>query len=165
MPQKANKYSNEVLSLHQPGQVVCEYGFLFFRKVTQHLCRKIKTMNPIHQTAKDFAVTAVKLGKRLQTQEREFNISNQLIRSATSISANLHEARSAESLKDYTHKVFIAFKEASETKYWINLLHETEYIPTEEFNELNKQIRAIGATLYALSTAMRKKLQNEKNSK
>jgi hypothetical protein len=44
-------------------------------------------------------------------------------------------------------------------------LHETEYIPTEEFNELNKQIRAIGATLYALSTAMRKKLQNEKNSK
>ena len=122
-------------------------------------------MIPIHQTAKDFAVTAVKLGKRLQTQEREFNISNQLIRSATSISANLHEARSAESLKDYTHKVFIAFKEASETKYWINLLHETDYIPTEEFNELNKQIRAIGATLYALTTAMRKKLQNEKNSK
>ena len=78
-------------------------------------------MIPIHQTAKDFAVTAVKLGKRLQTQEREFNISNQLIRSATSISANLHEARSAESLKDYTHKVFIAFKEASETKYWINI--------------------------------------------
>ncbi len=122
-------------------------------------------MIPIHQTAKDFAVTAVKLGKRLQTQEREFNISNQLIRSATSISANLHEARSSESLKDYTHKVFIAFKEASETKYWINLLHETEYIPTEEFNVLNKQIRTIGATLYALTTAMRKKLQNEKNSK
>jgi four helix bundle protein len=71
-------------------------------------------MNPIHQTAKDFAVTAVKLGKRLQTQEREFNISSQLIRSATSISANLHEARSSESLKDYTHKVFIDFKEASE---------------------------------------------------
>ena len=142
-----------------------EYRFLFFRRGTPHLWRKIIIMNPIHQTAKDFAVTAVKLGKRLQKQEREFNISSQLIRSATSISANLHEARSSESLKDYTHKVFIAFKEASETKYWINLLHETEYIPTEEFNELNKQIRAIGATLYALTTAMRKKLQNEKNSK
>ena len=91
-------------------------------------------MIPIHQTAKDFAVTAVKLGKRLQTQEREFNISNQLIRSATSISANLHEARSAESLKDYTHKVFIAFKEASETKYWINLLHESTFLQKNSMN-------------------------------
>ena len=122
-------------------------------------------MLPIHQTAKDFAVTAVKLGKRLQTKDKEFNISNQLIRSATSISANLHEARSAESLKDYTHKVFIAFKEASETKSWISLLHETEYIDKEEFDELNKQIRTLGSTLYALSTAMRKKLELEKSSK
>jgi four helix bundle protein len=102
---------------------------------------------------------------RLQKTNREFNLSNQLIRSATSINANLHEARSSESLKDYTHKVFIAFKESRETHSWLTLLKETEYISEEEYCELYKEINGISSALYAITTAMRKKLEAQKKSK
>ena len=96
---------------------------------------------------------------------KEFNLSNQLIRSATSINANLHEARSSESLKDYTHKVFIAFKESRETHSWLTLLKETEYISESEYSELHKEINGISSTHYAITTAMRKKLEAQKREK
>lgn len=119
-------------------------------------------MLPVHTKSKEFAIAIVKLGMRLQKTNREFNLSNQLIRSATSINANLHEARSSESLKDYTHKVFIAFKESRETHSWLTLLKETEYISEEEYSELHKEINGISSALYAITKAMRKKLEVQK---
>lgn len=119
-------------------------------------------MLPVHSKAKEFSVTMVKLGIRLQKTNKEYNISNQLIRSATSINANLHEARASESLEDYTHKVSIAFKESREVQSWLTLLKEIEYISESEFTELNKEINAISSALYAITVAMRKKLQQQK---
>jgi four helix bundle protein len=119
-------------------------------------------MLPVHNKAKEFSLTMVKLGIRLQKTNKEYNISNQLIRSATSINANLHEARASESLKDYTHKVSIAFKESREVQSWLTLLKEIEFISESEFTELNKDINAISSALYAITVAMRKKLQQQK---
>ena len=120
-------------------------------------------MLPVHAKSKEFSVTIVKLGIRIQKTNKEYNITNQLIRSATSINANLHEARGSESLKDYTHKVSIAFKESREVQSWLTLLKEIEYISESEFTELNKEINGISSALYAITVAMRKKLQQPKN--
>ena len=120
-------------------------------------------MLPVHAKSKEFSVTIVKLGIRIQKTNKEYNITNQLIRSATSINANLHEARGSESLKDYTHKVSIAFKESREVQSWLTLLKEIEYISESEFIELNKEINGISSALYAITVAMRKKLQQPKN--
>ena len=119
-------------------------------------------MLPVHAKSKEFSITIVKLGIRIQKSNKEYNITNQLIRSATSINANLHEARGSESLKDYTHKVSIAFKESREVQSWLTLLKEIEYISESEFTELNKEINGISSALYAITVAMRKKLQQQK---
>ena len=119
-------------------------------------------MLPVHAKSKEFSVTIVKLRIRIQKTNKEYNITNQLIRSATSINANLHEARGSESLKDYTHKVSIAFKESREVQSWLTLLKEIEYISESEFIELNKEINGISSALYAITVAMRKKLQQQK---
>lgn len=121
-------------------------------------------MLPVHAKSKEFSITIVKLGIRIQKSNKEYNITNQLIRSATSINANLHEARGSESLKDYTHKVSIAFKESREVQSWLTLLKEIEYISESEFTELNKEINGISSALYAITVAMRKKLQQQKNN-
>jgi len=121
-------------------------------------------MLPVHAKSKEFSVTIVKLGIRIQKTNKEYNISNQLIRSATSINANLHEARGSESLKDYTHKVSIAFKESREVQSWLKLLKEIEYISESEFTDLNKQINGISSALYAITVAMRKKIQEQKKA-
>ena len=119
-------------------------------------------MLPVHAKSKEFSVTIVKLWIRIQKLNKEYNITNQLIRSATSINANLHEARGSESLKDYTHKVSIAFKESREVQSWLTLLKEIEYISESEFTELNKEINGISSALYAITVTMRKKLQQQK---
>lgn len=75
--------------------------------------------------SKKFALLAIVLYKKLQA-EQEYVISKQFLRSATSIGANLHEAVAAQSKKDFYSKICIAFKEANETMYWIELLRESD---------------------------------------
>ena len=83
-----------------------------------------------------FAVRIVKLRKHLIENKKEFDISKQLLRSGTSIGANLSESQQAESRPDFIHKLSIALKEASETNYWIRLLHAADYISEREFQSL-----------------------------
>ena len=83
-----------------------------------------------------FAVRIVKLRKHLIENKKEFDISKQLLRSGTSIGANLSESQQAESRPDFIHKLSIALKEASETNYWLRLLHATDYISEREFQSL-----------------------------
>ena len=76
----------------------------------------------------------MKLYRYLCSEKKEFVLSKQLLRSGTSIGANVVEAQSAISKKDFLAKMYIAFKESNETEYWLELLYETNGITSEEFN-------------------------------
>ena len=79
--------------------------------------------------------------------QHESVISNQIGRSGTSIGADIHEANYAQEKKDFISKLEIALKEASETGYWLQLLHRTEYIADPAFKSLSDQCAAIRAML------------------
>lgn len=78
----------------------------------------------------------VAIYKKLVSQN-EFVLSKQLLRSGTSIGANVREAKNAESKADFIHKLGIAQKEADESLYWLELLYATKYLSNEEFTSLN----------------------------
>jgi four helix bundle protein len=84
----------------------------------------IKKDNVIAEKSFEFVLKIIQLYKILQ-EENEFIISKQLLRSGTSIGANVQEATAGFSKKDFTHKMSIASKEARETKYWLQLLHKS----------------------------------------
>ena len=76
----------------------------------------------------NFAIRIVNLYKFLKKEHGEYILSQQLIRSGTSIGAIVREAEHAESIKDFVHKLSIGLKEANESKYWLDLLFATEFI-------------------------------------
>ena len=83
-----------------------------------------------------FAIRIINLYKELKSRG-EYVISKQILRSGTSIGANVREAKNAESKADFIHKLSISQKEADETLYWLELLDATNYITNEEFLSLN----------------------------
>ncbi len=83
-----------------------------------------------------FALRVVKLAKHLQTEKKEFVLSKQVLRSGTAIGALVREAEHAESKADFSHKMNIALKEANETLYWLELLHQAEYITDKSFESI-----------------------------
>ena len=83
-----------------------------------------------------FAVRVVKLYQFLCEQKKEFVLSKQLLRSGTSVGAMIREAEHAETKNDFKHKMGIAQKEINETIYWIDLLKETGYVTTEQFDSI-----------------------------
>lgn len=85
----------------------------------------MKTNNIILDKTFEFSLSIIKLYIRLK-QENEFIISKQILRSATSIGANVEESIAAQSKKDFISKMAIASKEARETKYWLRLLSQSE---------------------------------------
>ena len=92
--------------------------------------------NNIQEKSFAFAVRIVKLCKLLRIERKEFTLSNQLLRSGTSIGANVTEAQQAQSRADFLSKLNIALKEASETEYWLRLLEATDYLTTSEFESI-----------------------------
>ena len=92
--------------------------------------------NVILEKSFAFSVRAVRAYQHLTSEEREYVLSKQFLRSATSIGANVHEANNAQGKKDFIAKMYIAYKEAAETEYWIKLLIETEYFTSAEGSSL-----------------------------
>lgn len=86
----------------------------------------------------DFAIRIVKLYKYLMDEKKEFVLSKQILRSGTSIGANINEAQQGQSKKDFLMKMNIALKECTETKYWIELLSATDYINQEQKESIIK---------------------------
>lgn len=86
--------------------------------------------------SKKFAVRIVRLYQFLSGEKREFVLSKQILRSGTSIGANLAEAECAISRKEFLAKIYIALKECAETLYWLELLHDTAYLTDEQFHSL-----------------------------
>ena len=105
----------------------------------------------------DFAVRIVNLYKYLTCDKKEFVLSKQLLRSGTSIGANIAEAQKAQSEADFSAKLYIALKEANETFYWLRLLYKTEYLAENEFLSIEKDINEIVAIL----TTITRKLKNK----
>ena len=93
-------------------------------------------MNPILDKSKCFAVRIVRLSQYLQKDKQEFTLSKQLLRSGTSIGANIREGTQAVSRPDFINKLSIALKESVETEYWLELLYETEYLSYSEFQSI-----------------------------
>ena len=92
--------------------------------------------NIIVVKSKAFAIRIVKLSKFLNDSKKEFVLSKQIIKSGTSIGANVKEAIRGQSKADFYAKMNIALKEASETEYWLEILNETDYIDNKLFESL-----------------------------
>ena len=91
----------------------------------------------------EFAVRIVNLYKYLTGECREYVMSKQLLRSGTSIGANIAEAQRGQSKADFYAKMCIALKEANETQYWIHLLYRTNYLSKKEYNSIETDIEEI----------------------
>ena len=104
-----------------------------------------------------FSIKINKLRKYIREQHHEYNNSDQIQRSGTSIGANYSEACDAESKADFIHKLGIAQKEANETIYWLKVLYGSELITAEQYNDLLSDVRDI----YKIIAASLKTLKNE----
>lgn len=105
-----------------------------------------------------FAVRIVKLYKYLSEKKKEFVLSKQILRSGTSVGANIREANNGESKADFIHKLSIALKEIDETIYWLELLRETSYLSEKEFDSIYfESIEIIKLLKRSIITAKSKK--------
>lgn len=93
--------------------------------------------DPLKEKSLAFAVEIVKAAKRLREESKEFSLADQLLRSGTSIGANLAEARYAASKKDFLAKCKISQKECAETSFWLQLLARCELLPTDQIQLLS----------------------------
>ena len=98
----------------------------------------------------DFAVRIVNLYKYLNTEQKEYVVSKQLLRSGTSIGANVSEAERAQSKADFISKMSIALKEANETNYWLKLLYKTDYLSKSQYDSINADIKELIKLLVAI---------------
>ena len=92
--------------------------------------------NVIYDKSFSFAVRIVNLCRYLQTEQKEFVLSKQILRCGTSIGANVAESQQAQSKPDFISKLNIALKESYETDYWLRLLYETNYINNDAFQSI-----------------------------
>lgn len=104
-----------------------------------------------------FAIRIVKLAQLLQKEQKEFVISNQILKSGTSTGALIREAEFAQSQADYINKFHISLKEANETNYWLNLLKDTGYINENNFTSMEKDNNELIAMLVATVKTLKSK--------
>ena len=106
--------------------------------------------NVVKDKSLEFAVRIVNLYKFLVNEQKEFVMSKQILRSGTSIGANIREAEQAQSRADFINKLNIALKEANETEYWLELLIRTEHITREQYESINNDSTEINKLLISI---------------
>ena len=106
-----------------------------------------------------FAIRIVNLYKYL-AEKNEFVMSKQILRSGTSIGANIAEAIRAESNNDFIHKLSISRKEAQETIYWLELLHKTVFIPTDAYNSICSDCEELAKMLTSIILSSKQSSDN-----
>ena len=99
----------------------------------------------------NFALRIIKLYKYLIAEKQEYVLSKQILRSGTSIGANLTEAEYSITKKDFLAKMYIAFKECAETGYWLDLLYESDYITKTQFKSIYVDCQEIIKLLVAIT--------------
>ena len=111
--------------------------------------------NRVRVKSKLYAIRIVKMYRYLAKEQHEFVMSKQVLRSGTSIGANIAEAECGFSRRDFAAKLYIAFKECAEIKYWLELLYETEYISEEMFESIMQDCDEIYRILSATTKTLR----------
>ena len=106
--------------------------------------------NVIADKSFEFAVRIVNLYKHLTGDKKEYVLSKQILRSGTSIGANVSEAERGQSKADFVAKMSIALKEANETEYWLRLLYETDYLTDQQFSSMSKDVSELTSILTAI---------------
>ena len=106
--------------------------------------------NVIESKSFSFAVRIVKLCRNLQSDNKEFVLSKQLLRSGTSIGANVAESQQAQSRADFISRLSIALKEAVETNYWLRLLYATDYLSSTEYSSVITDCKELEKLLTAI---------------
>lgn len=111
--------------------------------------------------SKNFAIRVVRLYQYLNTEKKEFVLSRQMLRSGTSIGANLSEAIYGISEKDFLSKVYISLKECAETKYWLELLFKTDYLTKSQYDSIDADCTELIKLLTAIAKTMSTKLKSK----
>ncbi len=112
--------------------------------------------NIIVTKSKNFAVRIVNAYKYLTSEKNEYVISKQLLRSGTSIGANVKEAIRGQTKPDFYAKLNIALKEASEAEYWLEILYETDYIDKKLYESINSDCEEIIKLLVSITKTQQK---------
>jgi len=119
---------------------------------------------PIKTKSYAFAIRIVRLFQWLCKERNEHVLSKQILRCGTSIGANVEEASGAYSEKDFSAKIQIAFKESLETRYWLRLLHDTDYIETPAFESMYADCDELVRILSATTKTLREKANSVQES-
>ena len=120
-------------------------------------------MGAIEEKSFAFAVEIVKTVKDMRTKHQEYDLTRQLMRSGTSIGANVSEAKGAQSTRDFIAKLSIASKEAQETRYWIRLLRATGYLEESDGSDLLRKAEELVRMLTSsVKTLQKKETQDSK---
>lgn len=134
-------------------------------RLTPLMTEEAKATASIHELSYDFACRITRLFQYLteDAEYKEYTQSKQLYRSGTSVGANVRESKHAQSDADFLSKMSIAYKEADESDYWLNLLHDNGYLDDKQFESLEKDCTRILKILTSIVKTMRTKLGLEKN--
>lgn len=117
----------------------------------------MKNDNIILDKSKKFAVRIIKLYKYICAEKKEYILSKQILRSGTSIGANVKEAVNGQSTADFISKMSIALKEAGETEYWLELLAETNFISKEQFDSIYSDCQELIKILVSIIKSSKQK--------
>jgi four helix bundle protein len=121
-------------------------------------------MNVVREKSFEFAVRIVNLYKYLCDEKKEYVLSKQVLRSGTSVGANIEEGLGGQSDKDFIAKLSIAYKEARETVYWIKLLSRTEFLSQEQADSILQDADEICKIIAKILLTMKKKEDRKNNS-
>lgn len=106
-----------------------------------------------------FAVRIVRLSQHLKEERKEYVLSKQILRSGTSVGANVRESRNAESDLDFIHKLAIAQKECDETCYWLELLFLTDYLNENEYTSINSDAIELLKIIKSIIITVKKRIK------
>ena len=120
----------------------------------------MKTDNVVREKSYAFALRMVKLYRWLCEEKKEYVLSKQLLRSGTSIGANVEEAIGGQSEKDFISKITIAYKEARETHYWLRLMHDSGLIDKAAFESVIQDCDELLKLLGSITKNMKAKIRN-----
>ena len=110
------------------------------------------------EKSKDFAVDIVRLCRRLSVQQKEYVLTKQLLRSGTSIGANIHESKYAQSKSDFVSKMQIALKECYESEYWLEIMNRTDLLDDKVYHSLLSRCGSIRRMLIASINTVKSKM-------
>lgn len=121
----------------------------------------------IKESSFEFALEIIKIYKVIQEDKKEYVLSKQLLRSGTSVGANVREAQNAQSLNDFIHKLYISQKDCDESLYWLELLFYSKYIGETDYTNLSKKANSLLKMIKSaiLTTKQKLEAQRKQNRK